>query len=108
VAANVTGKNVQIPEGLTVSGVVTITGGQACTYCLVWASATGLEFEPQTFTDGTGAYKVRGLAPGSYQIGVNGYYATTTNKLMLVASGYYKTGLPGNYSASSATLVPVS
>ena len=110
VAANVTGKNVQIPEGLTISGVITITGGQACAYCLVWTYAAGLSggLELQTFTDSTGAYKVRGLAPGSYQVGVNGYDATTTNKLMLVASGYYKTGLPGNYSASSATLVPVS
>ena len=110
VAANVTGKNVQIPAGLTISGVITITGGQACAYCLVWTYAAGLSggLELQTFTDSTGAYKVRGLAPGSYQIGVNGYDATTTNKLMLVASGYYKTGVPGNYSASSATLVPVS
>jgi len=38
VAANVTGKNVQIPKGLTISGVLTITGGQACVDCYVDAS----------------------------------------------------------------------
>ena len=108
VSANVTGKNVQIPRGLTISGVITITGGQACIDCVVIAIPSSNSLESETFTDSTGAYKLIGLAPGSYEIAVQGYDATTTNKLLVVTGGYYKTGLAGNYSTTLATLVPVS
>jgi len=108
VAANVTGKNVQIPKGLTISGVLTITGGQACVDCYVDASRSTDYVGSYAFTDSTGAYKLIGLAPGSYIVSVEGYNAMTTNKLQVVTGGYYKSGATGNYSATLSTLVPLS
>ena len=110
VSANVTGKNVQIPRGLTLSGVITITGGQACVHCNVYAVLSGGYSGPSAQTDSTGAYKLIGLAPGRYTVEASGSDAWTTGKLRITSDGYYKSGATGNYtsSSSSATLVAVS
>ena len=110
VSANVTGKNIQIPRGLTIGGVISITGGQACIDCRVAAIRSSDSTFTNAYTDSSGAYKLIGLGTGSYKIEIYGYYATTTSRLLTVSDGYYKSGVTGNYSSTetSATAVAVS
>ena len=111
VSSNRPGINMRLPGGASISGVVTLTGGIACSKCPVYAlSSTGSLIASTTATV-TGAYQLLGLPAGSYKVEAseNSYIIDATH-VMIVTNGYYKSGAAPNFSATlaGATAIAVS
>lgn len=111
VNSNKTGINMRLPKGASISGIVHLTGGSACSTCFIFAlSATG-SLVTYASVSGSGAYLLQGLAAGSYYVEafVSGTILDATH-VRLITGGYYKSGAAPNFSPtqSGATAIAVS
>jgi hypothetical protein len=103
--------NMRLPKGASISGTVLVTGGAACNSCAVLAYNLTGSVVAYASTSSSGAYKLQGLSAGSYR--VNAYTSgavVDATHVRLITSGYYKSGLAPNFSAtlSGATAIAVS
>ena len=112
VNADKTGINMRLPVGASISGIVTITGGTACSSCSVFAfDLTGM-WVKSTSTSLTGAYTLQGLSTGSYYVeaGTGSDTVIDATHVRLITPGYYKSGSAPNFSPTlaGATAIAVS
>jgi hypothetical protein len=96
---NQTGINATIPVGFRMSGVIRIGLGTVGANVLVAACSDALRVCRYTWTVDEGAYTVDGLAPGQYTIHV-------MNTPFF--EGYYRAGVPGNFTADAALATKVT
>ena len=95
--------NMRLPVGAAISGTVTITGGSACSDCVVYAFDSAGAQMTQAFTTVLGAYTLQGLPAGSYRI-----EAWSTDPVIdathvrIITEGFYKSGAAPNFSATLA------
>ena len=106
ISGDKTGINMRLPKGASISGTVKITGGAACSDCVIFASNGAY-----AVTSSSGAYTLRGLPAGSYRV-----EALLTSSVIdathvrIITDGYYKSGAAPNFSATlaGATAIAVS
>jgi uncharacterized surface anchored protein len=106
-----TGINMRLPKGASISGIVKITGGSACSDCEVFALDLTGAVVAYASTSISGAYTLAGLSAGSYRVWAGGSDTIiNATQVRIITSGYYKSGLPPNYSATFAggTAIAVS
>jgi protocatechuate 3,4-dioxygenase beta subunit len=111
VNADIIGINMRLPKGASISGIVKITGGSACNYCVVDALNLTGSVVASTNTSSSGAYTLQGLSAGSYH--VNAYTKSAVidaTHVRIITNGYYKSGAAPNFSATlaGATAIAVS
>ena len=63
---NMTGRNAQLAQGATITGVVTGPGGSPVPNATVWCDKGGTVFPTQT--DASGVYTFKALRPGAYRL----------------------------------------
>ncbi len=109
---DLSGIDMRLPLGASISGTVRLSGGGACASCFV--EALDLNGAQVAFTDtsSSGAYSLQGLAPGRYYVLVNAGSTTVIDAthIRLLTNGFYKSGSAPNFSATQlgATAVTVS
>jgi large repetitive protein len=110
VAANVSGINVRLPVGATISGTVRLTGGGACVSCFVQALDTGGQQAAYAVTSTSGAYTLRGLSPGKYYVSANVGSTTEIDAthIRVVSNGFYAVGVAPNFSPTLAGATAVA
>ena len=111
VTGDKTGINMRLPKGATISGIVKITGGSACSDCEVFALDLTGAVVAYASTSISGAYTLQGLSAGSYKVWAGGSDTIIdSTHVRIITSGYYKSGLAPNYSATFAggTAIAVS
>jgi protocatechuate 3,4-dioxygenase beta subunit len=111
VTGDKTGINMRLPKGATISGIVKITGGSACSDC--WVAALDLTGASVAiaYTSSSGLYALQGLPAGSYKVEAStGDSIIDATHVRIMTGGYYKSGLAPNFSATLAggTAIAVS
>jgi hypothetical protein len=112
VSGNISGINMRLPKGASISGIVKITGGIACNGCFVEALNLTGSMVAYTEASSSGAYTLEGLPAGSYHVGAWPWAGTVIDAthVRIITGGYYKSGLAPNFSATlaGATAIAVS
>jgi Carboxypeptidase regulatory-like domain len=94
-----TGIDVKVPTGYTISGRITNTSGTAIAGATARAFGTSVR---SALTNAAGAYTIRGLAAGSYQIGLTPPAGSDYQY------GYYAAGNANHFVNGIASATPVS
>jgi hypothetical protein len=103
VSANLTGKNITLPVGHKITGVVKTTSNVAIAGAGVTAS--GSTHYASTSTSSTGAFTLQGLPAGSFTVAISNPGAHPE-----YADVYFKSGVTGQYTydPAAATLVVIT
>lgn len=108
VSGNVSGKNVRLPGGASISGRVTVHGqGYAITLSITVDGMAVGAYSGAT----TGKYTIRGVPAGRYLVAVYGSTSYPTARTVSeTRTGYYKADAPGHFTAdfTKATFFTVS
>jgi protocatechuate 3,4-dioxygenase beta subunit len=103
--------NMRLPKGASISGILKITGGSACSDCELFALDPTGAAVAYASTSTSGAYTLAGLSAGSYKVWAGGSDTVVdATHVRIITSGYYKSGLAPNFSATLAggTAIAVS
>ncbi len=106
ISGDKTGINMRLPKGASISGTVKITGGAACSDCVIFASNGAW-----AVTSSSGAYTLSGLPAGSYRVeALLSSSVIDATHVRIITDGYYKAGAAPNFSATlaGATAIAVS
>jgi hypothetical protein len=93
-SGNATGKNVALPAGQTITGVMKTSGGAILQYGSVSVSGPTYGYAS---TDATGTFVVHGLPPGSYKLSVSPPYGKNYQR------GWYRSGVASHFTAASGS-----
>jgi hypothetical protein len=80
---NLTGKNVALPNGLTISGTLQNRAASPLAYTSVSANSLGAQFSQSAVTDATGHFLIIGLSPGAFVVEASAPYGVN------VLDGFY-------------------
>ena len=103
-SANLTGKNVALPNGLKITGTVTDRHGNPASFAPVQAEPQGALATKGASTDLSGKFTIAGLSPGSFKVAVTAPYGSP------LLSGYYSNANSNKWvqAASRATVISLS
>jgi len=107
-AADVTGKNMRLPKGASISGVVKVTGGAVCNSCYVALAYDSTGSVASYASPKNGTYKLQGLPAGAYKVELLAAPVVTATHLLLITDGFYKSGAAPNFSATLAGATAVA
>ena len=103
VTGDVIGVNMRLPKGASISGVVSLTGGGACSSCVVYAIDSTGTVVNVVVASISGAYTLVGLSAGSYRVeALLGARNTDPTHVQIVTPGYYKFGVANDYGSTLA------
>jgi hypothetical protein len=102
--ANLTGKNVALPNGLTISGTLTDRSSNPLAYAGVSATSLTGQFDEDATTDSVGHFLVIGLSPGTFEVELGVPYGAN------VLDGFYSSANTYHWvrSESSATHISLT
>ena len=100
-AANVSGINPRIPNGLTITGFDKTRAATPAPIVGAYVYANGPENQSAT-TDATGRYTITGLHPGAYKISLDGPFGSRYNY------GYYAATGPNYWATATASASTVT